>query len=443
MARQFEAEQDIAALSRRFLAVSATELDGAIREALGEAGALGGAERVVMYSAALSTTERKTFFYEWCATGIPSYEGTQCPWARAQLNQGKILHIGSIDELPLEAVEERTIWQTHGVRSLLVIPARLEGELVGLIGFEMYTQPKRWSTHEIALLGMIGEILASASRRCQVEEALRESQARLLHAQKLEAVGRLAGGVAHDFNNLLSVILGFCRPLLRELPEGDAVRDDVHEIHAAAERGAALTRQLLTFGRRQELQHRRVNLSDVLRELQPLLARLLGDDVELALELEDDAPVIGDPQQLEQIAINLAVNARDAMPDGGSFRLRTRVLALDEGEAGSRGVAPGAYVWLAADDTGCGMNDETRARIFEPFFTTKEPGKGTGLGLSIVYSVVEQAGGVIAVEAEPGKGTRFEILLPSAERRLTVQREGIGRSSSGPSGSEPSTSRKP
>jgi PAS domain S-box-containing protein len=421
MARQFEAEQDIAAISRRFLAVSAAELDTAIDEALAEAGALGGAERVVLYSRPLASDHTEPFFYEWCASGIPSYAGTRCPWARSQLGQGKILHLGSIDELPMEALEERAIWETYGVRSLLVIPARLEGELVGMIGFETYTRQRRWSAQEIALLGMVGEILASASRRCQVEEALRQSQAHLLHAQKLEAVGRLAGGIAHDFNNLLSVILGFCRPLLRELPEGDSVRDDVHEIHAAAERGAALTRQLLTFGRRQEMQWRRVDLSSVLRELQPLLARLLGDDVELVLELESEAPVMGDPQQLEQIAINLAVNARDAMPDGGSFRLRTRLGLLDETEAAARSVTPGAYVKLEADDTGCGMDDQTRARIFEPFFTTKEPGKGTGLGLSIVYSVVEQAGGVISVEAEPGKGTRFEIVLPAAPDDTTDQ----------------------
>jgi PAS domain S-box-containing protein len=438
MARQFEAEQDIAALSRRFLAVSASELDTAIKEALAEAGALSGAERVVLYSRALQPERKNIFFYQWCAPGIATYDGVSCPWSEAQLARGKILHFGSIDELPPEAQAERETWQRNKILSMLVIPVRLEGELVGLIGFEMQTRPKRWSAQEIALLGMIGEILTSASRRCQVEEALRESQARLLHAQKLEAVGRLAGGIAHDFNNLLSVILGFSRPLLRELPESNPVREDVREIHEAAERGAGLTRQLLTFSRRQETQHSRIDLSAVVTGVDPMLRRLLGDDIELVLELEGPTLVWGDPQQLEQIAINLAVNARDAMPDGGTFRLRSRNLLLDEAEASRRGVAPGSYVWFAADDTGCGMDDETRARIFEPFFTTKEPGKGTGLGLSIVYSVVEQAGGVIQVQAQPGKGTTFEILLPSPRG---AQREGTGRSSSGPSGRAPSTSR--
>jgi signal transduction histidine kinase len=298
---------------------------------------------------------------------------------------------------------------------MLVIPVHLEGRLAGLIGFETQTHERRWSEQEIALLGLVGEILASASRRCQVEEALRESQARLLHAQKLEAVGRLAGGVAHDFNNLLSVILGFARPLLRELPDGSPVRDDLREIHAAAERGAALTRQLLTFGRRQESPRQPVDLNAVLRGIEPLLGRLLGDDVELVLDLGAGlAAVTGDPQQFEQIAINLAVNARDAMPDGGIFRLETQPFDLHPDAPARHRLPPGCYVRLAASDTGQGMDDETRARIFEPFFTTKEPGKGTGLGLSIVYSVVEAAGGAIGVEAAPGKGTEFEILLPVA-----------------------------
>jgi PAS domain S-box-containing protein len=423
MARQLEAEKHVAGLSRRFLAVSAQQLDAAIRDALAEAGSLAGAERVVLYSATLRVEKEEPFFYEWCAPGIPSYAGSRCPWAAAQLAQGKTLHIGSIEELPPEAVEERATWETHGMRSLLGIPAHQEGKLVGLIDFETYTHARRWSDQEIALLGMIGEILTSASRRCQVEEALRESQARLLHAQKLEAVGRLAGGVAHDFNNLLSVILGFARPLLRELPEGSPVRDDLCEIHSAAERGAALTRQLLTFGRRQESPREPVDLNAVLRGIEPLLARLLGDDVELAFDLgEEVASVSGDPQQFEQLAINLAVNARDAMPDGGTFKLETRAFEVHPDASERHRLAPGRYVRLAASDTGLGMDDETRARIFEPFFTTKEPGKGTGLGLSIVYSVVEAAGGAIDVEAAPGKGTLFEILLPEAGKEADPSR---------------------
>ena len=414
MARQLRAEQEIAALSRRFLAVSAQELDGAIREALAEAGALGDAERVLFYSLALSPEARRGFVYEWCARGIEPGPGIRCPWSESQLAQGRVLQFDSIEQIPDEAAAERANWRRQGTRSLLVIPVRLERELVGLIGFETRTRARRWTDAEVALLGLIGEILTSASRRCQVDAALRESQARLLHAQKLEAVGRLAGGVAHDFNNLLSVILGFSRPLLRELPEGP-VRDDVREIQAAAERGAGLTRQLLTFGRRQENPLEPVDLNAVLRGIAPLVARLLGDDVELALDLADGlAPVRGDAQQFEQIAINLAVNARDAMPDGGCFRFETRAAQITADQPSRHALAPGGYARLSASDTGLGMDEETRARIFEPFFTTKEPGKGTGLGLSIVYSVIEAAGGAIAVDAAPGKGTTFEILLPNA-----------------------------
>jgi PAS domain S-box-containing protein len=415
IARQAEAEKHVAGLSRRFLAVSAQQLDSAIRDALAEAGLLGGAERVVLYSASLAPDAPLHFFYEWCAPGIASSRGPRCLWSEARLAEGRILHFGSIAELPPEATQERASWERRGVRSMLVIPVHLEGGLAGLIGFETQTHERHWSEQEIGLLGLVGEIVMSASRRCQIEEALRESQARLLHAQKLEAVGRLAGGVAHDFNNLLSVILGFARPLLRELPDDSPVRDDLHEIHAAAERGAALTRQLLTFGRRQESPRQPVDLNAVLRGIEPLLERLLGDDVDLVLDLGDGlASVFGDPQQFEQLAINLAVNARDAMPDGGTFKLETRPFELREDEPPRHRLAPGRYVRLAASDTGLGMDDETRARIFEPFFTTKEPGKGTGLGLSIVYSVVEAAGGAIGVDAAPGKGTSFEILLPES-----------------------------
>jgi PAS domain S-box-containing protein len=438
--RFFEMEQRVAALSRRFLAVSAQELDVAIREALAEAAALGTADRVILYSAALAHDGRMPFFHEWCAPGIESRSGGRRPWAEERLARGEVLHLTSIDDIPAEALREREAWKRSGIQSSLVIPVRLEGELVGLIGFERQRSAERWSKQEIGLLGLLGQILTSASRRCLVEEALRESEARLLHAQKLEAVGRLAGGIAHDFNNLLSVILGFSRPLLRELPEGDPVREDVREIDAAAERGAALTRQLLTFGRRQETPRRSVDLNAVLRGIQPLLTRLLGDDVEIVLDLDADlACVTGDPQHFEQVVINLGVNARDAMPDGGCLRFETRNRAL-AGEAAQRHRLPaGPSVRLSVGDTGLGMDEETRARIFEPFFTTKEPGKGTGLGLSIVYSLVEQAGGSITVEAAPGKGTTFEILLPVASQRG----EGMGRSSSGPSGRLPSTSRKP
>ena len=282
-----------------------------------------------------------------------------------------------------------------------------------------------WFDHDITLLRLIGEILASALGRKYAEGALRESESMLLQSQKLEAVGRLAGGIAHDFNNLLTVILGFSRPLLRELPEGDPVREDVQEIYAAAERAASLTRQLLTFSRRQAVDEQVVDLNAMLSGLETLLERLLREDVELALELCSDlAAVKGDTHQFEQVVINLVVNARDAMPDGGTLRIATRNQSLDGPHAHRIGLSgAGRYVVLSVLDSGQGMDEDTRAHIFDPFFTTKEPGKGTGLGLSIVYSVVEQASGAIHVEGGSVQGNDLRDLASGrgGERRRRMR----------------------
>ena len=236
-------------------------------------------------------------------------------------------------------------------------------------------------------------------------------------AQKMEAVGRLAGGVAHDFNNLLSVINGYSDLAIHRLSPDDALHKDLSLILQAGKKAEALTRQLLAFSRRQVMQPRTLNLNSLIEELEKILRRLIGEDIELVIKKSFRLGAVkADPTQIEQVLMNLAVNSRDAMPKGGSLLIETRNVNLSNGMVHERvTMEPGAYVLLVVSDTGVGMDAGTRANIFEPFFTTKEKGKGTGLGLSTVYGIIKQSGGYIWVYSEPGKGTTFKIYLPQVK----------------------------
>lgn len=241
-------------------------------------------------------------------------------------------------------------------------------------------------------------------------------EAQYMQAQKMEAVGRLAGGVAHDFNNLLTAILGYADLLSAQLSADDPRWADVQEITKAGQSAARLTRQLLAFSRRQILQTVALSLNDVIRDAQKILGRVVGEDVSIQLDLAPDLePVMADPGQLEQVMMNLAVNARDAMPNGGRLSIKTENVEIDQSQGHIRGISPGRYVLLAMTDTGSGISPEVHAHLFEPFFTTKGPGKGTGLGLATVHGIVKQSYGCIWVDSEPARGATFTILLPSTQ----------------------------
>ncbi len=255
-------------------------------------------------------------------------------------------------------------------------------------------------------------VFRDVTDRRRTEEELRTSQAQLLHSQKMEAIGQLAGGIAHDFNNLLTVILGYAQQVLAGLPADSPIRSGVQEIERSGERASALTQKLLAFSRRQILQPRPLDINQRVTEMERMLRRLIGAPIELRTILAPQpGSVHADAGQLEQVILNLVLNARDAMPDGGMLTVETTTVdAVPEGDPAPE--RPGPYVLLSVTDTGCGMSAETLGRLFEPFFTTKPVGRGTGLGLSTVYGIVTQTGGTIRVTSKLGRGSRFSVYLP-------------------------------
>jgi len=298
-----------------------------------------------------------------------------------------------------------------------------------------------WKRKDGRLLTVQLSVRASrnAARRVEYYETFvrdvteqRRLQTQLVQSQKMEAVGRLAGGIAHDFNNLLTVITTSCDLLLEDLDAKDPKREDVDQVRKAADGAAALTRQLLAFSRQQVLTPQVVNLGDVVYGVEKMLRRVIGEDVDLVTVLGADAGAVkADVGQLEQVLMNLAVNARDAMPTGGKLTIETANVEHDPDYAREQEAAPvSRFVMLAVSDTGTGMDEATKARIFEPFFTTKELGKGTGLGLATVYGIVRQSGGFIWVYSEPGLGTTFKIYLPQVDAPAQA---GTATSAPGPS----------
>jgi len=290
--------------------------------------------------------------------------------------------------------------------------------ITGSLTEEVAVECMKQGAHDYILkssLTRLPSAVLNGLEKAKTVEQLRLSEEQLRMSQKLEAVGQLAGGVAHDFNNLLTVITGYSDLVLAHLSESDGNRPKIVEIKRAAQRASSLTRQLLAFSRKQFLQPKFFNLNDLVTDMSKMLQRLIGENIEMMTSIGPEAPIYADPGQTEQVLMNLVVNARDAMPDGGRITIETSRVEIDEDYTSTHlNVQPGSYVMLAVSDTGSGMDAETRKHIFEPFFTTKEQGRGTGLGLSTVYGIVKQSGGSIWLYSELGQGTVFKIYLPVA-----------------------------
>ena len=297
----------------------------------------------------------------------------------------------------------------------------------GTVGEETAVTALKAGAHDFLVKGHLARLVPAIEReirdatqrreRTQAQEALRQSEEQLRQSQKMEAIGRLAGGIAHDFNNLLTAILGYTEMLLDRTSDQPDLLGDLKEIKTASQRASALTRQLLAFSRKQALQPQILDLNATVSELEKMLRRVIGEDIHLRTVTQAGlGRVKADPGQMEQVLMNLVVNARDAMPRGGTLTIETTNAALPSALAGLQpNPSPGPYVALSVKDTGTGMTPEVRARIFEPFFTTKGSDKGTGLGLSMVYGIVTQSGGYITVDSERDKGTTFIVYLPGLD----------------------------
>jgi two-component system cell cycle sensor histidine kinase/response regulator CckA len=324
--------------------------------------------------------------------------------------------------------------QIHPDDRKLVLEARIETFQTGVgrrIEYRFRRKDGEWRILESTGSGVQNapgetEKLIVVSRditeRKQAEEILRQREKQLRQAQKMEAVGRLSSGIAHDFNNLLGVIIGYSEEIESRVMQGDPLRKSAEEIRKAGQRAAALTHQLLAFSRQQVLQPEVLDLNVLVSDMGKMLRRLIGSHIELSTSLDPELGRIkADQSQLEQVIVNLVVNARDAMPEGGKLLIETSNVYLDEPHARSLPfLRPGTHTLLTVSDTGIGMNAETLTHIFEPFFTTKDHGKGTGLGLATVYGVVKQSGGIVGAHSEPGKGSTFRIYLPHVEEQLAT-----------------------
>ncbi len=425
--RQLQLEARVAELSRYFVDVDVAEIHAGIESRLAVVAELADAEHSWMYSFGTGPADALERFDWWrddarkdpsnAPRNLPAF-----PYSTGLIRSGQLYHVPDIDSLPPEAHAERDDMRSRGVRSVLGIPIMSGGQFVGLLGFERFDREVDWSHETIVLLRMAGEIFYSTLRRRRAAVELGDSQAQLLQSQKMEAVGTLAGGIAHDFNNHLAVMLGNAR-FVRQEVEGPAdVLEAIDDFERSADHCAQLTRSLLAFSRRSPVEVVPVRVDELVQGVEGLVRPLLpaAIDLEVAI-LPDLGRFEVDRVQIQQVLVNLIVNARDAMPDGGPIRLQAVRRGVEPAESAAEELRlDREYVVLSVEDRGIGMDEETRGRVFEPFFTTKDLGSGTGLGLAMAYGIVQQTGGAITVDSAPGRGTTFRVYLPASEESVSA-----------------------
>jgi signal transduction histidine kinase/CheY-like chemotaxis protein len=413
-------ERMMAAISTGFTNQVAENADGEFDAALRCIGEFADVDRSYVFQFTPDLTVLSCT-HEWCREGVAAARqrlqgltAKALPWNFPMHQRGEVVSVPDVSDLPPEAATWRAELQAESVASVLCVPMACGGTALGFVGLDVVRGRRRWPESVVSLLRQTGEIFANALLHQRSESHRQELEEQLGQARQIEALGRLAGAVAHDLNNLLVPVMGYADILRDELPVDHPSRADVAHIRRAAEQARGLTQQLLAFARRQVLNMQVIDLAAEVGAFLGVLRRLIPESVEIALWTDPaSGSVCADPTQVRQIVANLAVNARDAMPEGGTIRISIANVELDEPCAATRlGVKPGPYVRLEVRDTGAGMDEATQRRIFEPFFTTKEAGKGTGLGLPTVHGIVIQHGGHIEVSSAPGCGTTVTVYLP-------------------------------
>lgn len=414
--RKLNFQETITSISSRF--VGSSGLDAAITSSLHDIVLLCGANQAYLnFFQDNKKTYRKS--HEWKTDenlgNIDNLEPiiieTITKWME-NLFQNRVIYFKDLTYFLENNQSQAQVLDEKGIDSFLILPLKTSGELTGFIILLNVVKAKEWETEDFKVLRVFSEIMSNAFDRKNLED-------QLLQSQKMEAIGRLAGGIAHDFNNILTAIIGHSQLALMTLKPGDSVYQDIKDISKAGERASSLTYQLLAFSRRQMLQLENLDLNSLIKSMQKMLRRLIGEDIEIATVLDPQLGNIkADRIQIEQVIMNLIVNARDALDKGGKIIIATKNLEGDHLALTEDGAN---YVMLSVSDNGCGMDKETQSHIFEPFFTTKETDKGTGLGLSTVYGIIKQSNGKISVYSEPEQGTTFKIYLPALGEKLVAK----------------------
>ena len=414
-------ENLISTVSAVFLNLRPSEIDPSIDLALEKIGSVLGVEScyIVQYSPkgdtfSLTHTWPQIDPEDDVFESFTDRDASQFPWWNLRLSTDDYIFVPDILQLPENAAAERELFRMRGVSSILAVPMREGSRLIGYVGFPSPGAGRQWQADDLAALKTLSGILLSAITRKRNEDEKERLQEQLAHSQKMEAVGKLSGGIAHDFNNMLLPIIGYSDMLLDSMEEEDPRVNDLTEIRKAADRAASLTRQLLAFSRKQVISKSIFDLNEAITDMEKMLRRIIGEDVQLITELDEGtAPVRADIGQIEQVLMNLVINARDAMPEGGAIKLHAGNHTGPEEVKLIAGKPSGDYVYIEVKDSGTGMDAELISRIFEPFYTTKGL-DGTGLGLAVVYGIIEQHDGGIDVQSTLGEGTTFRIYLPTA-----------------------------